>query len=279
MKKTLAFLLAFVLTIGITAPVSAVESLDSRLTKVTLAVKNILDIGEGYDEFNGTLTDNAYMPYWSLSWSNADEQLYVNADENGKVYRLDRYQQSYDYSYRYDPAFVPTFPSVTRRDAKAAAEAFLAKVLTAGESVNLEDSNEMPRETVNYNFNGTLKFNGLDTPYTVRLNIRNADQVVTSFSRSDLDTAVKGEIPSPTATIAPEQARASLSEIYDFEPLYILTGDEKTAQLVYLPRHNTNYVVNAKPASSWIQRSFPPSHMRDQRARTATLPLPICSKA
>ncbi len=250
MKKTLSILLVILLALGISLPAAAAETLDSRLTAVTLAVKDTLDIPDTFDEFYGTVYEDQYTPYWSLNWSSDNEQLYITANESGKIFSYQYYssiRDDYDeYSYSYQPGFQPIFPKVTRAAAKPYAEAFLNKVLTEGESVTFETYAEQPSDPDAYSFSGTLKINGLDSPFSVYLTVRTADMTVTDFSRSDLYTSVSGTIPSPVPSITPEDASTILSGTYELEPLYIITENDKPAHVVYVPRHGMDSVVDAK---------------------------------
>ncbi|NLO48578.1 MAG: S-layer homology domain-containing protein [Clostridiales bacterium] len=249
MRKTFAFILALILSLGISAPASAAESLDSRLTKVTLAVKNTLDIPDTFDAFYGSLSEDVYAPFWSLYWSNEIEQLNVTANESGKVfmYQYDsREDNDYPVTFYYRSLFDPIFPKVTRKMAKPYAEAFIAKVLTAGESVELEERNESPSNERYYSYSGTLKINGLDSPFSVYVTVRTADLKITDFSRSDLYTSVQGTLPSPEASITPDKASEILSDTYELEPLYVVTDQEKPAHVVYVPQHSMTSVVDAK---------------------------------
>ncbi len=251
MRKICAFFLAAVLMLGISVPASAAESLDSRLAKVTLAVKNTLDIPDTFDEFYGSLSEDEYSPYWALNWSNDTEWINVTANESGKVfmyqyYSSDDYDYSYPGSYYFRHSFDPVFPKVTRKMAKPYAEAFIAKVLTAGESVTLEESGETPSNETSYSYTGTLKINGLNSPFSVYVTVRTSDMKILDFSRSDLYTSVQGGIPSPEASITADRASEILSGTYKLEPLYLITEQDKPAHVVYVPLHSMSSVVDAK---------------------------------
>jgi hypothetical protein len=247
MKKTTLFLLVIVLILGLALPAHAADKPDSRLAKVTLAVKNTIDISDSYENFNGTLSEDPYSPFWYLSWYNDDgsEQLNITANEDGKIFSYSYYKNDYDNRYRYSPYFEPAFPSVEQEDAKKAAMKFLNKVLGDNESVELVNYEKSATETAYYNFYGILKVNDLLSPFDLSITVSTSDLKVTDFRRDDLYTSISGGYPPAKPAISAAQAKDALTGIYELEPLYVLTDDSKEARLVYLPKHSSGYVVNA----------------------------------
>lgn len=248
MKKLFLIVMVSVLILGLALPAFAASELDSRLTKVTLAVKNTIEIDDSFENFNGTLSENPYSPFWYLNWYNDDgsAQLSITANEDGKIFSYYyHYKNDYDSRYFYNPYFEPVFPSVSQEDAEKAAVKFLEKVLDDNESVELENSGKTAAETSYYYFYGNIKLNGLPTPFGLNITVSTSDLKVTNFSRDDVYTSLSGEYPPAKPAISAEQAKKTLTGIYELEPLYILTDNLKEARLVYLPKHSSDYVVDA----------------------------------
>ena len=136
-KRVLSALLAPMLLLTMAAPGMAAEGGDSaqRLAAVTTKVKSALGLDtQRYKDFNGQLTEGELAPTWRLSWSGEDGSLEITAAESGKI--LSFYRYSDDENLNDAPLSLP------KRDparAKAAAAAFLKKVLDAYESVDLEE--------------------------------------------------------------------------------------------------------------------------------------------
>ena len=59
LRKLAAAFMAGALSLGLAAPAFAAEAADARLTRVTLAVKETLDIGDEYTEFYGEPDETA----------------------------------------------------------------------------------------------------------------------------------------------------------------------------------------------------------------------------
>ena len=69
MKKLLCLCLALVLLLGLGVPAVAegAETKDEQLRRVTLQVKNTLDIGDDYTSFNGDSYERGDATWWYLS--------------------------------------------------------------------------------------------------------------------------------------------------------------------------------------------------------------------
>lgn len=91
-----------------------------RLGKVTLLVKQTLNLDDRYTTFNGTLSEDILDSYWDLNLSNDQETLSVYAKESGKVMQYQRYRtdDNNNYYYKYNPEFSPIFPANSKKDAE-----------------------------------------------------------------------------------------------------------------------------------------------------------------
>jgi len=232
---------------------SSGSAVSERLTEVTLIVKNTLGIGDEYTGFYGNLNDRGIRQIWTLNWSNDNEALTVYADQSGKILYYSR--SNLTYNYRYDYNFAPKFPSVTREQALAAANAFLGKVLGKNETCNLISQSEIlnPSDVEVYYFYGTLKLNGLDSPISISISVSTTDQKVSYFSRSDNYTEYIGTLPTASPVTTREKASGLLAGTIKMTLQYVLADsassdakDGRMAVLRYLPIVTGDYVVNAK---------------------------------
>ena len=156
MKRALCLILALVLILALGMPAAA-ESAEEQMKRVTLQVKTTLDIGDDYTSFNGDSYTYGDSAWWWLNWEKEDEGLYVTCDDNGKVYSLDHYY----YNEEYSRSSGLHFPSFGYAEAKAAADAFLPKVLGADEGYVLTEQQDRLRDYGRYSLSGTLTLNGV----------------------------------------------------------------------------------------------------------------------
>lgn len=220
-----------------------VPAADARLTAVTAKVKTALGLDtSGYENFYGELDEDILAPTWRLEWSGKEGDLNVSAAEDGKVLRY--------YADAAAPVsnsgFAPTFPAGNRAQAKAAAEAFVKKLLGAGETVSLEDAGSDRLGMTSYRFRGEIKLNGLSAGLTCSVSVSCADNRVTSFSRDDLNGAVMGGVPAAQAkadkTAAGQSLRGTLKLRLEYE---LAEQDGKRAVLRYLPEDTDQFYVDA----------------------------------
>ena len=241
MKKVLSLLLAAVLAGSLALPMAAAaESADSRLSQVTRRVKETLDIGEEYESFYGELQEAGAAPRWLLQWSGEDAGLSVTAGEDGKVYS---YSRSVNQTAGRDGEGLPTFPAVSRQQAQAAAQAFLDRVLTAGETAAFQEDQALRAGTQSYRLRGTVRLNGLDSPIGFSVTVQAEDGTVTRFSRDDLYETYLGGIPSAVPFAGAQTAGGLLKGVLSLRLEYVLEGER--AVLRYLPDDIDAYYVDA----------------------------------
>lgn len=246
-KKLVAIILtvAMLTTLGVSALADSEKDIDQRLEDVTLKVKATLGIGDEFSDFYGYLSSEGDSPRWQLEWSSDEDSLSVSAGEDGKICNLYR-NASGDFDTDSGYSDVPAFPSVARETAQAAAEAFLAKVLSDGESVVLEESSKDAYDTENYYFCGTLKVSGVSTPFSVNLNVRCSDLEITSFNRGDGNSTIRGGYPSASPAVTASSAASAMRAIQSLDLRWVLAGEDKTATLVYVPELEGGWVVDAQ---------------------------------
>ena len=119
--------------------------------------------------------------------------LSVTALEDGTI--VNYYLNSAETSS--DSQDMPTFPQGDPQQAKAAAQAFLDKVLVTNvESVVLEESEDLSSlDSDTFHFNGTVLLNGLPSPLSYSLTVRASDNQVTRFWRDVPETTFLGVSP------------------------------------------------------------------------------------
>lgn len=242
-KRLLSMALALVLLCSVSAPAAAAQAADDRLTAVTTQVKRTLGLDtEKYTEFYGDLMEDLLAPSWYLEWMGESGNLSVTATETGKVltYRL--------YENAETPAgadsFAPSFPAGSQDSAKAAAQSFLKQVLAAGETATIE-ARAVRLDATAYRFSGEILLNGLPAGLSYSISVRCEDNIITSFSRDDLNGRVMGKIPSARALVSQTRARAALRETLALRLEYVLPAGETQAVLRYLPEYGDEYYVDA----------------------------------
>lgn len=226
------------LTVG-AAP--AAPGADARLTKVTQKVKATLSIPDTYSSFSGQPQENYLGTRWELHWSGDDGDLSVTATDEGKVLSMYRNSAAVSREDRFDPRF----PSLTRAQAQQKAQAFLDKVLTAGETARFSTEGDTPslsRESIG--LRGTVYLNGLPSPLSFSIRVLTADGSISSFYRDDVSDYV-GALPEGKSAIAREDAAALLKGVLGLRLEYVSDSDGKKAVLRYLPEDRHEYYVDA----------------------------------
>lgn len=247
MKKLLSLLLSILLLTGAALPwAQAAGGTDGDLDRVTRSVKSALDLDtDGYTDFRGNYEEGELAPLWNLYWSGDAGSLSVSALTDGTI--TDYYVTNSEPSSGPDQG-VPGFPKGDADQASAAANAFLKRVLGAGESVELEEPSGMDSlDSTTYRFSGTILLNGLPSPLTCSVTVRAADNVVTRFRRDVPETAFLGTIPSADASVTRAAAEQALRSEQSLRLEYILPDeDSTTAVLCYLPDSVHTFYVDAE---------------------------------
>ena len=182
MNRWISLLLGLTLALGgvvpaFAAPKTAVEeplplsdtaAQDERLKNVTELVKGTLDLDtEKFTEFNGSLSEEELGVAWNLNWSGNDASMNIQALDDGTI--ISYWYNDNQENYRYNP-YLPTFPKLDTAAAKAAARAFLDRVLDSSvETVELQEPQTAGQlnSTAAY-FSGRIQLNGLPSPLSYR---------------------------------------------------------------------------------------------------------------
>ena len=242
-RKLLSLALAFVMACSLVVPAAA-QSANERLSTVTAQVKRTLGLDTTpYTEFYGTLREEILAPTWELEWNGSAGNLSISATEDGKILSYHVYE---NHEEPRSGAFAPSFPAGSRDAARGAAMDFMDKVLTANESLVIEDRGTDGLNTTSYRFRGEVLINGLSAGLTYNISVRCKDNKIMSFYRDDLNGAVIGGIPSATPKILPDQAGKALRETLALRLEYVLEQEDGTkAVLRYLPEYGDDYYVDA----------------------------------
>ena len=248
MKKLCSLLVSvLLLAAALPAPAQAAPSQDQQLQQVTQAVKAALDLDtDAYTSFHGNYTEGELVPLWDLWWEGDAGTLSVTALSDGTIV-----------SYDCNPAEavssdsghgLPSFPKGDPDQARAAAEAFLAKVLDPGlESVSLSEPSGFDRlDSTTYRFSGTVLLRGLPSPLRCSVTVRAADNTVTRFWRDVPESTFLGDIPGAAAQTAQSAAGALLRTEQSLRLEYILPEGSDTAVLCYLPDPVHTFYVDAR---------------------------------
>lgn len=245
-KKILSLVFALSLVCSLAVPAFAqAEAADDRLADVTLKVKATLGLDtERYTEFYGNLDENILAPTWYLEWYGDGASLSVSASEEGKILSYYRYEQTVEKPNT--SAFAPSFPAGDRDSARKAAEAFLGKVLTEGESITIEDSGTDRLNMTAYRFRGEVLLNGISAGLSYSISVRCDDYAIMNFYRDDLNGRITGGVPSAAARTTESQARSALRGTLSLRLEYVLSDtDSSKAILRYLPEYGDEYYVDA----------------------------------
>ncbi|MCI9121056.1 MAG: S-layer homology domain-containing protein [Oscillibacter sp.] len=238
MKKLVCLAAALLAALALTAAAAA-ESQDARLARVTQAVKETLDLDtEIYTEFRGSCSEEL-VPVWSLNWEKpSGESLSVEALEDGTIFHF------YSLENKVSPSSgsrFPTFPDRAEGD-RAAAEAFLRRVLRPGETVEPDQENGGGLDASGYSSRGRILLNGLPSPY--RYSLRAENERVVSFSRDLPESQTIGGVPGSQAAVRQADAAKALEETQELRLEYVRETDGR-AVLQYVPAPGHIFYLDA----------------------------------
>lgn len=267
LRKVMSLVLCGVLCAGAIQPVMAAEveaisagvdvaadnaqTTDAQLLAVTMKVKDVLGLDtEEFDDFNGWASEDVLLGRrWNLEWSGDGSQLFITADDAGKIYSYSRYDTAEEDAAvtrglggRLD---LPRLPEDKSAGALAAAQDFLGKVLDKDvETVALADSAAPSLRQTSYRFSGEILLNGLPSPVRYSLTVRGSDLAVTRFWRGDEGAGYLGGVPSGDTALTPQQARTLLTPTVELKAQYVLEENSKTAKVRYVPDGGHSFYVD-----------------------------------
>ena len=250
MRKILAFLTTILFLF---VSCAAAETADASLERVTLLVKQQIDIGDDYDDFYGESYQSEVGTFWSLNWSSEDgKSLYVSCTDGGRITDLYASDPNLD-NYRYSSDFAPRFPEQNRQQLLASAEAFMRSVLDAREGFAFDEDawNSGVAESDTIFLRGKLTLNGLPTETGFDISFRAADFSVRSYSRYDgylrgYLLAGNAESFSVEPSIDADSAENLLKSKLSLALKYVTSSDDSNlAVLRYLPNGEGIWVVDA----------------------------------
>jgi hypothetical protein len=235
MKKKLAYALIMALLVMTLLPPSAAAEIPTksdtlvkdRLGTVTMIVKQTIEIGDHYTNFNGTLQEDVLNSYWNLNWSSDSDNLTIYALESGKIMQYSRYMTQDGIYKSYSPFFEPAFPKNSKVAALEVAKKFVDRVLTAGETADFSKVNAQESlSATQYYFSGSILLNGLESGLSFNININSDDLMVQSFYRSDSYSKIIGDVPSKEISISQEAAAWLLKGKIGLKLQYVLVEND-----------------------------------------------------
>lgn len=245
MKRLLSLTLAAALLAALALPAAAAETQDARLAKVTALVKGTLALDtDSYETFRGNLSEDL-APVWDLSWESQRRSLSVQALEDGTVVSLSRWESDSAAVPYYGDTF-PSFPERAGAEDRAAAEAFLARVLREGETARLEDGEDVRSLGGSGSaWSGTLALNGLPSPLHYSIRVENG--LVEQFNRDVPEAAYIGSVPSPDASAGAAKAGEDLAGTLKLRLEYVRESGDAKAVLRYVPEKGAHeFLVDAR---------------------------------
>lgn len=261
MKRYLALFLACLLLISaMPVALAADNPMGDQLAAVTQKVKTQLGIGDDFTSFQGEPRSGENETLWQLSWEKDEGiSIEVTATDSGKIisYRYEGVQDA-----RYDSSFSPAFPKTSDADILQAAETFLKKVLTDGETAQLTAKN-IYRQNDEIMLSFPLNLQGLPAPFHASLNLSQGQ--VVSYWRSSGSLPAQPQVPSSKAAITADAAGKTLAASMKLRLEYTTdparTGkNATTATLHYVPVDQDNRVVDAQTGAllnlSELQRNL-----------------------
>lgn len=240
------FCFLFVFCYGLTV-FSESNNLDSKLSDVTLKVKRTLSISDEFSNFDSSVNDYIISKMWTLKWSTKNNSITATCDDNGKIYSYSTSSNDTSYIYQDNSNFSPIFTKDTFDKSKKSALDFLNKVLDKNESISFYDSYDKLSTNLQnyYYFNGIIKINDLDTPFSFSISVDSSNFKVTNFHRSGFTISYVNNIPSNSPKVSSSYAKSNLFNTCSFKIEYAMDYDKKIARLYYLPSMNQNYYIDA----------------------------------
>lgn len=248
MKKVVSLVLTLTLSLSLALPAAAKETSDEALSRITQSVKETLDLNtDVYDEFQGEREEVASIRVWNLYWSGIDEDLSVEVLDDGTI---TNYYLGQSYSSPSNGDF-PTFPQGDEVSATQAARTFLYRVLSDGESVELDEPHGMDNlNGDSYRFSGEILLNGLPSPMTYSITVRASDNQVIRFYRDAAVGTFLGDVPGNKPAVEQDQAAESLRKSLALRLEYVLAEDGTSAVLRYLPEETDTIYIDAATGES-----------------------------
>lgn len=225
-------LITFMMPAMASSPVTA----DKGLEKAIKAAKERIDIPADLTKFNYNIYNQDSKQRWYLSWSNDEEQKYLNVtiDENNSISNYSFYQ----YSSNYDKKI----PKYSREQGRQIAEKFINKLdpkllseYKFVDNVNFSQERE-------YYYTYTRQVNGIAfNGNTISISINNYTGAVTNYNCNHSSNT---KFESPDKVIGLDAAKKAFAEKLGLKLVYnFKTEKEKiVTYLAYVPKDSNKYI-------------------------------------
>ncbi len=238
MKKIISIMLVVTILITFMSPVMASSSVttDKGLENAIKVVKSKIDIPADCKKFTYNIYNQDGAVIWNLSWSNEEQQKYINVtiDQDNFISGY----SSYQYSINYDKKI----PKYSRSQGLEIAEKFVEKLnpkLLA--EFKLIENNNISEER-EYYFNYVRQVNGIDyANNTISINVNNYTGQVTNFY---CNFSLKTKFESADKIISLEQAKKNFIDKLGLKLVYNIKSDKDkiVSYLAYVPKDSSKYI-------------------------------------
>lgn len=269
-KRGLALMLALALVLSVFngVAVSAKTSLNKDLmAEVLEKVKNKLDIGNEFDEFNYDFWEDANgTAKWAFSWSMKDESKYVyaTADKAGHIYNYEINK----YSNRGEDELL--IPQYTRDELIPSALEWVNKAEPETEGKLKYSQAGYSRYDGTYTISFIRVENGIDMPDNgVRVRVSSVDGEISGFSAN---WEYKVKLTKPEKLISEAEAKEKLGTKLGMDLEYRLGWDKDGNEKVFLAYSpNRSYLsVNAKTGKLYTSKSYSADEWDEEEKSMAT---------
>lgn len=254
MKKTFALFTVLALLFTLLIPVSGFAQEDKELEKAIHTTKSLLNIADGYDDFNYNMNKRKDKTIYNLSWSDSKNKLgsvNVTIDSDGRITNY------YCYKPYEGDRNMSRIPSVSKSDALKTANEFIKKVNPSiwGSLEYKENSAPMNIHDTNYDFYYVRMENKVQFPQNnVSVSVDCRTGIVQSFHCNWMYDLT---FPSTSGVISLERAQQIFAEKLGLKLVYKMSydGSSQTPYLAYSSVYR-NKSIDAKTGEIINQNNY-----------------------
>ncbi len=238
-KRVISMFLAAALSIGSCPVISTAE--DSAVSDLILYSKDFFSISDEFDDFDYTYETAEGETIYTFDWKNTETDQTLSVSINENKYISAYYKSEEDYT---------GLGTVTREEAKTAAQAFINKTAPAEYVQNIKFSDIYnlsyfynPTYTIYY----TYEINDipvLDTAFFCNVSKHTGE--ITSYT-APWESSLALTVPDPEGFISPEEAAVVYKENSDLSlKYYVKYGDDENTVYAAYRLENYPYGVDAE---------------------------------